>query len=423
MESAPPRLPSAAPHPPSFLPPASSSRLPAVSSPQRICIGEELLTLNGMPKCPAFIPLDALRRHLCILGTTGSGKSTCAAILCSELVGLRIPTVILDRTGEYATLLGDRDEATVLKPGDNLVLALFKRDVDVQPSLEAQIEDWLSLLDHYNHVSFSAGLSPLQTRILREILEEHYHGTRDTLTIMGLINKLRRYESQVSDLRGWQESIEAIVSRLWPMAVGVMGKALNRSYDTFKLDDFFQPGLHIIDLSLLPDDRAKNLMSQLLLKEIYEETRRREQTSTLRLVVLVDEAQHLAPNEQGYISIPEKCAIELRKYGFCLATCATRPSLISPNIIANSNTLISFMLNNQDDIETVAGYYVGGGSRDGHLRETLRRLPVGEALVQLNHPQPRDACRCRIGTEQQRRVVFLGASPRASGMKSDSARE
>ena len=56
----------------------------------------------------------------------------------------------------------------------------------------------------------------------------------------GLINKLRRYESQVSDLRGWQESIEAIVSRLWPMAVGVMGKALNRSYDTFKLDDFFR---------------------------------------------------------------------------------------------------------------------------------------------------------------------------------------
>ena len=109
MESAPPRPPSAAPHPPSSFPPASSSlssRLPAVSSPQRICIGEELLTLNGMPKCPAFIPLDALRRHLCILGTTGSGKSTCAAILCSELVGLRIPTVILDRTGEYADAPG-----------------------------------------------------------------------------------------------------------------------------------------------------------------------------------------------------------------------------------------------------------------------------------------------------------------------------
>jgi len=118
----------------------------------------------------------------------------------------------------------------------------------------------------------------------------------------------------------------------------------------------------------------------------------------------VDEAQFLAPNERGYTSVPEKCAIELRKYGFSLVMCATRPSLISANVVANSNTLVSFMLNNQDDVETVAGYFVGG-LKDGRVQETLRRLPVGEAMVQLNHPQPRDAIRCRIGTEEQRRLV------------------
>jgi len=62
--------------------------------------------------------------------------------------------------------------------------------------------------------------------------------------------------------------------------------------------------------------------------------------------------------------------------------CATRPSLVSPNIIANSNTLISFMLDNQDDVDAVAGFLVGG-ARDAHVKETLRKLPVGEALVQL----------------------------------------
>ena len=131
----------------------------------------------------------------------------------------------------------------------------------------------------------------------------------------------------------------------------------------------------------------------------------------VRLGLVLDEAQQLAPNEHGYISIPEKCAIELRKYGFCLALCATRPSLISPNIIANSNTIISFMLNNQDDIETVAGFLVGE-TRDGRIKEMLRKLPVGEALVQLNHPQPRDAARCRIGTEDQRRLLLPPSSRR-----------
>jgi DNA helicase HerA-like ATPase len=61
----------------------------------------------------------------------------------------------------------------------------------------------------------------------------------------------------------------------------------------------------------------------------------------------------LAPSRKGHISIPELCAIELRKYGFSLAMCATRPSLLSPNVIVNCNTLISLTLNNEWDIERV----------------------------------------------------------------------
>ncbi len=377
---------------------------------ESICIGEELLTLTSKPKCKASIAVEALRRHLCILGTTGSGKSTCAEIICDELHRLRIPTLVLDRTGEYAGSIGKSQESNVLTPGKNLTIALFKRrgqdsDAEALP-LEAQIEEWVSLLDHFNHVSYAGGLSPLQARVLREVFYEYYRGTKQTLTISGLIAKLGRYKEDVADFRGWPESIEALVSRLWPMAVGVMGGALDRSYETFNVDKLFEPRLNVVDLSTVADDRAKTLLCQVVLKEVYDAIKRKERTDRLRLVVLVDEAQHLAPNERGYISIPEKSAIELRKYGLCLALCATRPSLISPNVIANSNTLISFMLNNEEDIDTVAGFLVGG-SRDGHVKEMLRKLPVGEALVQLNHPQPRDAARWRIGTEEQRRRLGL----------------
>jgi len=375
-----------------------------------LCIGEELLTLNGRPKHKAAIPLDALTRHMCILGTTGAGKSTCAEIVCHELARLHVPTLVLDRTGEYVSSLGKLPGVNTLTPGENLVICLFKRK-DERPDNEAfplgaQIEDWVSLLDHFLHTSYSAGLSPLQARVLREVFEQYCHGARQPLTITNLILKLREYEDDVADFRGWPESIEAIVSRLVPMTVGVVGKALDRSYETFKIDQLFEPGLNIIDLSVIPEDGARNLLSQVVLKEVYDVIRRKEKTGALRLVVLLDEAQYLAPNDRGYISIPERCAIELRKYGFCLAVCATRPSLISPDIIANSNTLISFMLNNQDDIDTVAGFMVGGAA-GGHIKETLRKLPVGEALLQLNHPQPRDAARCRIGTESQRLALGL----------------
>ena len=58
--------------------------------------------------------------------------------------------------------------------------------------------------------------------------------------------------------------------------------------------------------------------------------------SAISLAFVIDEAHHVCPNKRDYVSIPERCAMELRKYGFSLMTIATRPCLVSPNIIANS---------------------------------------------------------------------------------------
>jgi type IV secretory pathway VirB4 component len=363
---------------------------------QSIRIGEEITTLDSKPKGVARIPLEALRRHVCILGTTGSGKSNCAKVIGHELDELGVPTVVLDRTGEYAEAFAAKAGVKSLTPGENLVTPIFKLiDKADREGVLSQIEDWVSLLDHFNHVSNSAGLSPLQARILREVLLQHYQGASQTLTISGLISKLRAYEKHAGNLNGWSESIEALVSRLWPMTVDGVGEALDRSYETFRIEEFLEPRLKILDLSKLRDDRAKNLLSQVLLKHLNVAVRSRGQTAELRVVVVIDEAQHLAPNERGYISLPENFAIELRKYGLSLVTCASRPSLVSPNIIANSNTVISFMLNNMLDIETVAGFFVGG-TRDNHIRDMLRQLPVGEAMLQLNHPVPKSPARCRV---------------------------
>jgi len=368
---------------------------------ETVCIGDEVTSLDSKPKRTALIPLEALRRHVCILGTTGSGKSNCAKVICRELNHLGVPTVVLDRTGEYAEAFAADAGVKVLTPGKNLVTPIFTlTEKHGRADISSQIEDWISLLDHFNHVSNSAGLSPLQTRVLREVLWQHYEGTTRTLTISGLISKLLEFGSHVNNLNGWQESIEALVSRLWPMTVEGVGEALDRSYGIFGIDEFLEPGLKILDLSKLRDDRAKNLLSQVLLKHINVAVRSRGKTGELRVVVVIDEAQHLAPNERGYISVPENFAIELRKYGLSLVTCASRPSLVSPNIIANSNTVISFMLNNMIDIETVAGYFVGG-TRDDHVRDMLRQLPVGEAMLQLNHPVPKSPARCRVASAME----------------------
>ncbi len=356
-----------------------------------VLLGRATLAMDPEPKGDVRLELRSLARHVHITGTTGSGKSTTAKVVCAGLAGNRVPTVVLDRTGEYAEAFAGANRVVTLRPGENLSIALFGLE---EGDLDTQLEGWLSLVDHFYRVSYLQELSPLQGRVLRTTLSRHYRGSKKVLTITDLIADLQRLMSENEDKGGWPEAIEAAISRLWPLTVSKVGATFNRSYSTFGVAQLFEPNLTVIDLSVLPDDNARNLLSQVVLKQVYEEVRRRSKPSgdAISLAFVIDEAHHVCPNRRDYISIPERCAIELRKYGFSLITCATRPILVSPNIIANSNTLICHMLNNAEDIETAAGFFMGGAS----TADSLRRLPVGEAMIQINSPKPLNPIRCRV---------------------------
>jgi DNA helicase HerA-like ATPase len=108
------------------------------------------------------ISKSALTRHSCILGATGSGKSTTACVIALELASIGVPTVILDRTGEYSMLLGDYGKTKVWEPGRNLVMALFGLEAGVP--LPVQIEGWVGVVNHFTLVTYGAQVSPLQSR-------------------------------------------------------------------------------------------------------------------------------------------------------------------------------------------------------------------------------------------------------------------
>ena len=68
--------------------------------------------------------------------------------------------------------------------------------------------------------------------------------------------------------------------------------------------------------------------------------------------------------------------------------------MVSPSIIANSDTLVSHMLNNADDVEMAAGFFLSRAS----TADSLRKLAVGEAMVQVDHPRPLSPVRCKAAT-------------------------
>ena len=148
---------------------------------------------------------------------------------------------------------------------------------------------------------------------------------------------------------------------------------------------FFEPGLAIINLDPLDADEAKNLLSQTVASQVSSHGRRMGITQELRFVLVVDEAHHISPNLRNYLSVLERYALELRKYGMGLVVIATRPTLISENILANCNTVICHQLTGSKDIDLALNYMVNRLEEDRFLSE-FRLLDVGEALAQLNDP-------------------------------------
>lgn len=257
-----------------------------------------------------------------------------------------------------------------------------------------------------------------QSRVLREVLAQYYSGTHDPLTISKLITKLEAYEERFRRRSGWEESVEALISRLVPLTVDLVGRTFNLPYSNLKLDGLFEGAVSVFDMSALGEDGGKNLLSQVVLKRIYQKMRTQGLTDQVRLVMILDEAQHLAPNDD-YFSIPERCAIELRKYGFSLLTAATRPSLISQNILSNSSTIISHVLTNDRDIDAVLGYCLDGPGNTA-MKHALRTLPTGAALVQRNFPVPSRPLVCSVCLSEGAATAGHGGERVAA--RTDSAR-
>jgi DNA helicase HerA-like ATPase len=330
------------------------------------------------------VPLSAFQRHVCILGKSGAGKSVTGMILARQL-SQYCSVLVMDRTGEFASSLGHLTGTTVYEPGSNLTVSPFAGD---DPAASAHgssddVERAVSLMEHYLQVSIGTGLTPLQARVFREALGYRFESLTPRAGISQVIGTLRAMQMRLRGMKGWAESVEAVISRLHPFSVGRLAGVFDADSPALETKRFFEPGLHIIDLEPLDTDEAKNLLCQTVASQVSGHGRRMGITQELRFVLVVDEAHHISPNQRNYLSVLERYALELRKYGMGLVVIATRPTLISENILANCNTVICHQLTGSKDIDLALNYMVSRLEEDRFLAE-FRLLDVGDALVQLN---------------------------------------
>jgi DNA helicase HerA-like ATPase len=361
---------------------------PKASEEPRITLGTPLASGEGVGSVqPSLeIPLSAFRRHVCILGKSGAGKSVTGMILAQQL-SRHCAVLVLDRTGEFAASLGHLPGAAVYEPGRNLRVSPFTegRSDGSQGDISDEVERGVSLMEHYLEVSFGTGLTPLQARVFREALGSCLSSLTPAARVSHVIGTLRMMQMRYRGMKGWAESVEAVISRLHPFSVGRLRGVFDADSPAIEPERLFRPGLHIIDLDPLDTDEARNLLSQTVASQVSGHGRRMGIAQGLRFVLVVDEAHHISPNLRNYLSVLERYALELRKYGMGLVVIATRPTLISENILANCNTMICHQLTGSKDIDLALNYMVNRLEEDRFLSE-FRLLDVGDALAQLNDP-------------------------------------
>ena len=258
------------------------------------------------------IPVESLARHACIFGRTGSGKSVTGMVIASELHTLGgVSVLVLDRTGEFAhSPLASLPNVTVYTPGVNLTISPFARRSD---NSEDDLERSISLMHHFVGSSFKGAIfSTYQERALRSALKMCYGC--DSSRLSDVLSELEAQGERFrKEVKGWLEGNQAVISRLLPLASGSLARVFDADRPGLSESELFEPGLRIVDLGVLDTDEARNMVSQVLCKLIMGHGKKLGRTGGLKFVLMVDEAQHIAPSRWDYDGILEKYAEELEE--------------------------------------------------------------------------------------------------------------
>jgi hypothetical protein len=358
------------------------------------------------------------QRHASILGSTGSGKSWCVALLVERASKLPHPNlIVLDMHGEYTPLAKGPGAFAqgfrIAGPGD---LASPGEDVVFLPFWALNHEEMLSMiLDRSDqNAPNQASRFTLHVRELKEkSLEEGRHDdVRATFTVDSpvpyKINELiRRLESDDTEMvpgignkekQGqWYGKLTRFISRLKAKMedrrYGFMYKPPDAAFryewlaelmKRFMLSDTTNHGVKIIDFSEVPSDVLPVIVG-VYARLLYDVQFWMSSDKRTPLAIICDEAHLYLPVKDDADAVErqalrafERIAKEGRKYGVSIVAVSQRPSDVSRTILSQCNNFLVLRLTNDQDQAVVRRLVPDSMSG---LADLLPLLDTGEALL------------------------------------------
>ena len=315
--------------------------------------GSHLERLRVKAQVSKFLLTErTMLRHLLILGSTGSGKTTHAFVVIREVASANpdVNVVVIDSKREYrklGKLLGNR--VNVLSIGGEL-RAKFN---PLSPPDETDAQHWdRAFADVFTR---AYGLSEPSRRILLDSLFELRRAGEGSPTLRELENQVATFEAGSGKEQASRRSLE---SRLHIINTGPVGESLNTE-DVLNVEHLDRK-VTVFEIGEVDSLRDQAFLAELLLLYLWQHDRafEDEEEEKLKRRVVVEEAhrylsEERPPEKRGERTLLELALAEARRYGWGFVIVDQMPNLLSRYVWDNVGTVLVHRLSNMDSYQTV----------------------------------------------------------------------
>ncbi len=305
--------------------------------------------------------------HMCILASTGSGKSYLAGVIAEELLKPynSAALLILDPHGEYHTLR-EMEGLEEFRDGDYVprVRILGKGEIKIRVC-ELDYDELVTLLPR-----LTDKMEALLNEIYRELAGENW-------TSEEMIKKLESVAEADPNLRSTAYGL------IWRIRRYVQNMSVLDDYEHMDLKEILRPGqatvLQLTDMEEVEQQiLACVLLKKILNARINAEKGRNGEKLEYPVFVIIEEAHRFASRDARSYPVLKTILAEGRKFGVGVCLISQRPSKIDSDILSQCMTQIIMRIVNPADQENIRNSIESLGRE---MIEELPGLTKGQALV------------------------------------------
>ncbi|MDK2782114.1 MAG: hypothetical protein PWR13_1142 [Archaeoglobi archaeon] len=324
-------------------------------------------------RVPIYLDVSAIAsEHMCILASTGSGKSYLAGVIVEELLSPRnmASVLIFDPHGEYHTLVEmmNREE---FREG------WYSPEVEVIPSERIKIR-----FSELEVSDISASLPEMSER-METLLRRAYEmiSSEPIITRALLKRAIVEIAEEDESMRNTARALLWRIDRVFDQS---------RIFDDFEhlsLQRLFSPGkCTILDLSSM-GDWEQQMVALIILRKLLHARMMTERGNAsgesylpYPVFIILEEAHRFAPRGGDSRALPiiRRILSEGRKFGIGVCLISQRPSKIDGDVLSQCMTSVIMRIVNPSDQESIRISVESVG------REVLKELPgltKGQAIV------------------------------------------